>query len=237
MRRAATRSLREPLSRERIEATAAALIEREGENAFSLRKLAAELGCEAMSLYHYFPSLSHLRDALLDRLVAGMVLPPADLPWRDRLREVAFAYRAAALRQPRFFRYVVLHRMNTATGLAFLEGVVTIFRDAGFETEARARLFRALGYYIVGAALDEAAGYARGPSAAEPVPDDVAARDYPLITAINPWFRPAEREATFALGLDIILDGFARIHRGLGRDGDGPPRRVRPPAGARPKRS
>ncbi len=45
------------------------LIEADGLEAFSTRKLAAKLGCEAMSIYHYFPSKAHLMDALLDRLV------------------------------------------------------------------------------------------------------------------------------------------------------------------------
>src|SRR5262245_44904633 len=111
------RSRREPLSCERIELAALDLIEREGYDGFSMRKLAARLGCEAMSLYHYFPSAAHLRDALLDRLVAAIDVPPRDLPWLERLERVAHAYRTGALRHPRFFQAMVVHRMNTATGL------------------------------------------------------------------------------------------------------------------------
>src|SRR5438128_2640888 len=149
-----------------------------------------------MSIFHYFPSLAHLRDALLDRFVAGMFLPPRDLPWLERLRQVTYGYREAVLRHPRFFQYVALHRMNTATGLGYLENILAILHDAGFDTETAARLFRSVGYYLLGAALEEAAGYAKGPSAVEPVPDEVAARDYPLITAVGPYFRQTEREET-----------------------------------------
>src|SRR3954471_22150269 len=105
------RTAREPLSRGRIEEAALKLIEEVGYDGFSTRKLAAELGCEAMSIYHYFPSMAHLRDALLDRLVAGTPRPSSDLPWLERLRQVAYAYRASALRNPRFFQHAVLHRM------------------------------------------------------------------------------------------------------------------------------
>ncbi len=187
MARATTRAAREPLSRERIETAALELIEREGAGGFSMRKLAAELGCEAMSIYHYFPSLAHLRDALFDRFIAGIRRPADGLPWRERLRQTVYGYRAAALRQPRFFQYVALHRSNTATGLAFLEGVLTIFRDAGFDTEITARLFRAVGYYLVGASLDETGGYSKGPSAVEPVAEEVAARDYPKRRSPSAW--------------------------------------------------
>jgi hypothetical protein len=102
--------------------------------------------------------------------------------------------------------------MNTATGLRMLENVLTIFIDAGFDAEMAARLFRAFGYYVAGAALDEAAGYARGHTAMEPVPDDVAAAEYPLVTAVNPFFNRAHHQATFDLGLDIVLTGISRVH-------------------------
>ena len=103
------------------------LIESEGHDGFSMRKLAASLGCEAMSIYHYFPSKAHLRDALLDRCLAATEMPPRELPWLERLRRVAYAYREAALRNPRFFVAIALHRMNTAAGLRFLEGVLDHF--------------------------------------------------------------------------------------------------------------
>jgi hypothetical protein len=45
------------------------------------------------------------------------------------------------------------------------------------------------------------------------VPADVAARDYPLVAAANPYFREGKREATFDLGLEIMLEGIARVHR------------------------
>lgn len=241
MARTKARAAREPLSRERIEEAALELIEREGFEAFSTRKLAAALGCEAMSIYHYFPSKAHLTDALLDRLVRGTEVPPVDLPWMERLRGVASGYRAAALRNPQFFKFAVLHRMNTPAGLAYLERILGIFRDAGFDEESTARLFRALGYYIAGAALDEAAGYAKGPSAAEPVPQATAERDYPLVTAANPYFREGRREATFDIGLEIMLDGIARAHPAMpaGRSGAGERRAgsLSSPGGVRPSRS
>ena len=67
-----------PLTADRIELTALEVIEREGLAGFSLRKLAAALGCTAMSLYHHYPSKGHLMDALIDRVVGELMpLPPA----------------------------------------------------------------------------------------------------------------------------------------------------------------
>lgn len=196
----------ETLSSERIEEAALDLIEREGLEAFSTRKLAAVLGCEAMSIYHYYPGKAHLLDAVFDRVVGS--LPPDDpsRTWRERVETLVFAYRDMAHRYPRFFPFIALHRHNTRAGLAWLERVLGVFSDAGLDTETGARFFRLVGYYVMGAALDETSGYAKGHSAAEPVPDPDIERDFPLVTAVNRYFRPAEHDATFRLGLGILLD-------------------------------
>ena len=226
---------REALSRERIEEAALELIEREGLEGFSTRKLAADLGCEAMSIYHYFPSKAHLLDALFDRVVGG--LPPDDpsLPWRERLKRSVLDYRAVAHRYPRFFQFIALHRHNTRVGLAWLERILRTLRDGGLDTETTARFFRAIGYYIMGGMLDETSGYGRGHTAAEPVPEEEVVRDYPEVVAVNPYFKPSEREATFLLGLDTLLDRLAAAasarKKADGR-GSGPARR-KPAAGVR----
>ena len=210
MSRTKAKAPRQPLTKERIETAALKLIENDGLASFSTRKLAEKLGCEAMSIYYHFPSKAHLMDALLDRVLAETEMPPRDLPWLERLRRMAHAMRATALRRPQFFQFVALHRLNTPGGLRALEEVIGAFRDAGFSDEKMARLFRAFSYYVIGAALDEAAGYAKGPSAAEPVPDDVFLRDYPTVAAVGPYFRPEHHKATFETGLEILLEGIAR---------------------------
>lgn len=194
------------MSRERILAAAAELIERVGLAAFSMRGLGAELGVEAMSLYHHFPSKAHLFDALLEELLASSVEVDPALPFRERIRALLYGYRAAIHRRPAFAHFALTHRMNTRAGLAYLERAVAPFSDAGFSPEEGARAFRALAYYVMGAISDETSGYARGPTAAEPVPDDEQARLAPTLTSFAPYFQQSEWEKTFAFGLDALLD-------------------------------
>src|SRR4051812_11646681 len=87
------------LSREGIAATAMALVDREGLAALSTRKLGDELGCEAMSIYHHFPSKAHLMDALVDLMLQEARVPSAaEAPdWVERLRRTAHGFRAMAL--------------------------------------------------------------------------------------------------------------------------------------------
>jgi AcrR family transcriptional regulator len=207
--RSKTAPRRVPLTRERIETTALDLIEDEGLATFSTRKLAQALGCEAMSIYHHFPSKAHLMDALLDRQIASMP-PLSGGTWIERLRIGAHDIREMALKRPEFFQFMALHRMNTPTALRWLDGWIATFREAGLKDEAAARLFRSLSYYVIGAALDETAGFAKGPSAAVPVEDAAVARDYPNVAAVGPYFKPAHHRKIFDTGLETLLDGVAK---------------------------
>lgn len=210
-----TRPAREPLSRGRIVQAALELVERDGLAAFSTRKLGQELGCEAMSIYHHFPSKAHLLDALVDHAIAGVARPARDLDPIERLRQFAHGFRAMAHQYPKLFQLIGLHRLNSATGLTLLNEVLQIFRDAGFDAKTAAHLFRAFSYYVVGAALDETAGYANGPSSLTPVPDaDVPVR-FPRVAEVGPYFKREYFDATFAAGLEILLEGFqrARVQR------------------------
>jgi AcrR family transcriptional regulator len=204
---------KKPLSADRIGQVALALIETEGLEAFSIRKLAAELGCEAMSIYHYFPSKGHLMDALVDRVMGEEmeVLGPDPARWRKRIEASARQWRAMALKYPHFFGFLAMHRLNTPKALRWLDGILALFSSTGLSHETGVRMFRVLGYYLGGAMLDETQGYARGPSTVEPVPDDVMARDYPHVVLAGKWFQPAQWERTFELGLKVTLDGIERI--------------------------
>ena len=202
------------LSRERIAAAALALVDRDGLAALSTRRLGDELGCEAMSIYHHFPSKAHLMDALVDRMLAeAHVAGTGAGDWLERLRQTAHGFRAMALKHPKFFPFFAVHRLNTASGVAFINGVIGILREAGFSDGDAARYFREIGYYLTGAALDETAGYARGPSAAEPVSNETIAADFKHLAASAPYFQPGYFQTTFETGLEMLLEGIRRAHR------------------------
>src|SRR6516165_10640034 len=64
-----------PLTRERIVDEAIALIDAEGANALSMRRLAVRLGTSTMSTYHHIPDKQALRDAIAERLMADLAEP------------------------------------------------------------------------------------------------------------------------------------------------------------------
>ncbi len=199
---------RPALSRERIEIEALALIEREGMAAFSTRRLGQALGCEAMSLYNHFPSKAHVLDALVDRVLAGIPIPDPALPPAERLRALARHWRAMARAHARFYPWLALHRWNSPTGVAFLGQILDCLHAAGLSDERAARGFRVLGYYLLGATLDEISGYAQGPSSLHPMTDEELARQFPAVAQAGRYFAPAHFDKTFELGLDLLLQGL-----------------------------
>ena len=204
-----------PLSREGIATVAMALVDREGLAALSTRRLGQELGCEAMSIYHHFPSKAHLMDALIDLMLAEARVPlTKEWDWLERLRRSAHGFRAMALKHPKFFPFFAVHRLNTPAGVAFIDGIIGILRDAGFSDRDAATYFRNIGYYLTGAALDETAGYAKGPSAAEPVSNETIAADFKHLAAAARYFQPEHVQATFETGLEMLLAEIERAHPG-----------------------
>lgn len=193
------------LNRERIVDAALALVADDGLAGLSTRKLGQRLGCEAMSIYHHFPGKHHLLDALVDHAIASVEMPPAGLPPLQRLHHVMHAYRAMAHRFPALYPLVALHRLNTPTGVRFIEQVLALVQAVVPDGERAARHFRALGYFLMGAALDETAGYAKGPSAAEPVDAAFIARECPRLAAAARWFQRSEWDATFEAGVQAML--------------------------------
>jgi hypothetical protein len=106
-----------------------------------------------------------------------------------------------------------VHRLNTPAGVAFIDRIIGILRDAGFSDGEAATHFRTIGYYLAGAALDETAGYANGPSAAEPVSNETIAANFGNLAAAAPFFQPAHFQATFETGLEMLLAEIERAHR------------------------
>lgn len=195
------------LSREGITDAALALIGEQGLAAFSTRKLGERLGCEAMSIYHHFPSKQHLLDALVEHAVGTVDVPEPGPDLEGRLRTALYSYRAMARRFPALFPLVALHRLNTPAGVRFIESILRLVRAIQPDTELAARQFRVMGYYLVGAGLEETAGYARGPSAAEPVSDEYIVAQCPNLVASAPYFREEHWDATFELGVRMLLLG------------------------------
>ena len=200
-------TVRGTLSRERIADSALSMIDRDGVDGLALRKLAQELRCEAMSLYHHVQDKDDLLDAVVDRLLSEWVLaPPDSAEPRTLMRQAADSYRAIAQRHPRAFALLTSRRFNTPYALQVLEHMLGILARAGLPAAECARGFRIIGGFLNGVLLAEAAVHGVGRTAPSPVLVDDAPQDFPMTRAAAPWLGPQGINATYEAGIEWLLD-------------------------------
>ncbi|HPU51124.1 MAG TPA: TetR family transcriptional regulator [Burkholderiaceae bacterium] len=193
---------RPALTRERIAATALALIDEAGLDGLSMRVLGNRLGVEAMALYHHFPDKHQLLDAVGDALVAQWELPARGTrPPLARLRHLVRSGRASALRHPQAFALVTSRRLNTPRSMEMLERVLEAFADLGLEPGESARWLSLMGAFASGHAMAEVA-----PGSPGGQPDALPG---PYWQAAAPHLQPDQLDAVFESGLEVLFDALA----------------------------
>ncbi|POS06521.1 TetR/AcrR family transcriptional regulator [Burkholderia gladioli] len=200
---------REPLTRERIAQAALALIDDEGLDGCSMRRLGARLGVEAMAIYHHFKGKGELLDAVMEQLLVGQQLN-ASLPPLKRLREFMRNQRAVAIAHPRAFILLASRRFNTDFAFALYEQVLAAFAELGLSAKESAFWFRLIGGYVCGAGMAEVASREQVADATtlllEHAPERIA---YPHVRAIAPHLAVERLEANFELSLDVLFGALA----------------------------
>lgn len=145
------------LTLDRIVAAAILLLESGGLPALSARKLAATLGCEAMSLYHHVKNMDDLLDAIVDHLLASLPPMAESGNLEADLRHAAGTYLALAMRYPNSFVLVATRRWRTERAIATAAMFVIRFRAMGLDAATALGYARAIGAYLNGAGLALAA--------------------------------------------------------------------------------
>jgi AcrR family transcriptional regulator len=223
-----------PLDRARIVHAALALIDRDGLQGLTMRRLGRELGVEAMALYHYFKDKDDLLDACIEQVAASMdlsgMLGPG--PWRERLRAGFRAYRELAHTHPQLFALVGHRAVRRVETLRPIELALAALADAGLTPAQSVRAFRIANSFVYGYALSELTGLAMQTALQTAPPADPG--QFPHLTAALPIARDTDRDAEFEHGLDLILSAIVSSRsRAPARAASRSSRRHRPPRDAR----
>lgn len=202
------------LSPDAMLAHALALIEDTGEAGFSLRRLAARIGCDPMAVLHHFDNKDGLRRRMADALVARLAGVDDALPWQDRLREMARNHRQLALSHPQGFALIQEFWNTGIADFAQIEAVQRALRDAGVPQAMAPSV--CLGWYgcVIGLCMAEIRGMIRPPSdkdAAEIAA--LPAADYPLLHGLLPVYATLDPEGVFETTQSVLIDGIAAITR------------------------
>jgi AcrR family transcriptional regulator len=200
------------LTRERVAAVALELVDSDGLDRLSMRRLADALGVGTMTLYGYFRSKGELLDAVVDAAVTdgAAEVPPGH--WRDQLRVLMDGARRSLLRHPALVEIRVRQPVLRPEALRFAESGLRILREAGFARSESALAFRLLFSYSLGfAAFSPAEAVEEDRAAAAAAIRALPPEDYPELSATSAdAARAMGGEEAFEYGLERILDGLER---------------------------
>jgi TetR/AcrR family tetracycline transcriptional repressor len=193
------------------------MIDKQGLETFSSRKLGARLGVEGMALYKHYPSMDALLDAVSELLILEVQVPaPQPGGWQARVRQFARDYRQLAYRHPKSYALLATRRFTRPRSLGVLDAILGALLEEGFEPPVAVELFRALNHYCNGACLDELAGLADAQRKKRPKEPPAALESLGKVAA---WLGPAHFEAIFESGLEALIVGFEQKRRGASSSG------------------
>jgi len=215
------------LNRERVLQAALSLADEGGIESLSMRKLARELGVEAMSLYNHVRNKGDLVDAIVDRVVGEIELP-AGGEWDEAIRRCAISAHEVFLRHPWACALVLSPSTSRLAGqpqFRYMEWLLGRLRDAGFSPQLTYSAYHAVDSHILGFTLWQL-GHSAGAQRAGAGSDltqfvagfvEEIRSDYPYLAehAEQHLTAPADDGAReFEFGLDLILDGLRRSREG-----------------------
>lgn len=223
----AGRTARTPLSRERVFAAAVALADEHGLPALTMRRLAVDLGVEAMSLYYHLPDKEALLDGVAETVVGeittAMDPSPGGGDWRAVLRWQFLTARGVMLRHPWAPALLGSRRGIPAGVFGYYDRMLGTLVGAGFSYRLAHRALHAFGSMPLGFAQEVFSPAAAGGSMdADATEADLAAMaaTVPHLTAMvtaevhavtDPTLGWCDGQVEFEFTLDLLLDGLERL--------------------------
>ncbi|GAA4612999.1 TetR/AcrR family transcriptional regulator C-terminal domain-containing protein [Saccharopolyspora hordei] len=207
-----TRGQRAGLTRQDVLAAALRLVDREGLAVLSMRRLGAELGVEAMTLYHYVANKEALLDGVVEQLLAEAGPPQTGGDsWQDALRTYAHALRETLLAHPNAVPLIVSRPAVTSRNLAVMEGVLEVLRASGFSLEVGLDVLFSLAGFVVGDVVTAAGGGQAEATEQVRQLSDVDPAEFPLLAeAASRAGSRAGARSRFDFALEAMLVGFER---------------------------
>ena len=214
---------RTPLNRERVALAGVRLADESGLDSLSMRNLAQELGVVPMALYKHVGNKEELLDEMINAIVLEIDPLPADYEWKSALRHRILSSRQALLRHP-WAPHVIESRQGASPiVLDYMDSLIGIFIKAGFSLDLTHYAMHALGSRMWGF-IQEVFPTPAAPSDPEEQAAMFAqfAARYPnIIELATAASHPDGSQITqgcddqfeFEFALDLLLDGFDRLHQ------------------------
>ena len=207
-------STREPLTRDRVIEAALRVMDEEGLEAVSMRRVAREVGVEAMSLYHHVEDKEDLLDGICEHVMAEFDFPEPVDDWAENCRRGARAWRRLLQAHPAVMRLFAEQRgpVRSIDSMRPTEFALEILRGAGLSDRDTAQAFHAFGGYIQGFVMMELGSIAGGSDEEHmKMHAELAAAmpgEFPALQAVSRYFAECEPDEQFEFGLDLLIRGL-----------------------------
>jgi AcrR family transcriptional regulator len=204
------------LSRERVLRAALTLADEGGIKALSMRKLAQELGVEAMSLYNHVANKDDILDGIVELVASEIDLASDEADWKKAMRRRATSAHEVLARHPWASSLWMSSQTFGPARIRFSDSVLRGFREAGFSGDLTYHAFHVLQSHVMGYTLYVASFQFDAADIKELAATflrEFPADDYPdMAEHIRQHMEPRDaQQGTFEFGLDLILAGLERL--------------------------
>jgi AcrR family transcriptional regulator len=204
---------RQKLSRDKIVEAALRVMDAEGLEAVSMRRVAREVGVEAMSLYHHVNDKDDLLQGVCDKIMGSFEFPDEGGTWDERMRAGARSWRRLLQAHPDIMRLFAVTHGPSPTSPASLrptEFALRMIRDAGISDRDTVQAFHAFGGYIQGFVMMEGGSIKGGhdEEAHHAFVSEIDPAAFPVLHMVGRYFSECSADEQFEFGLDLMIRGL-----------------------------
>ena len=194
--------------REAVLETALRLLDAEGVEALTMRRLAGELGVSAMAPYRHVGSKDELLMVLVDRLAARLVYPPRPADPKGALLVLWSTIYDSLAEHPWVPEVLARRRMMAPSVLGAVEEIHAALRAAGLSIEQMVRAYRLLWNFTLGSLLARAGASTEGPSPQRELRGAPDPARFPLLAAAAGHWTAADDHDTYREDLGALIDAL-----------------------------
>lgn len=200
---------RQGLNRRKVLEAALHIVDTEGLDYLTMRRLGQELGVEAPSLYKHVAGKADILDGIIDLVYEEIDFGEAEGPFRDRVRSYARSFRYALLRHPNVVQLLAMRPVTGATTIDLVETALAELSRLGFNPQASRRFLNVTVNFIIGHTLSQVGEQQIALEELMEVRQRFDPVEYPNFSQ-SLASDPVDHDGEFELAIDLIVDGIER---------------------------
>ena len=207
-----------PITREQVLHTALAIIDKDGVDGLSMRRLGRELGRDPMAVYRYADTKTALLDGVVELVLEELTVDSTDDDWPAQLRQVARRFRAIAVAHPNVVPLLVTRPLATPLALRPhgtlrpLEATLALLVRSGFRDVDALHIYRLFFGFLSGHVLDELQELVDNPEETDDLLrlglHRLPIKEFPMLRSLAPALASYDGATELERGLDILLSGL-----------------------------